>query len=100
VEKGRNPARNRPTVALLKDKMTTANKVTGLLNKRNPHSVELHNLHSLPYIIKVIKSKYVVHTEKMRIVYKILLRKSERDRSLGRFRRRWGEKILKSILNK
>jgi hypothetical protein len=59
------------------------------------HNEELHNLHASQYIIKVTKSSrmmwvgYAACMGEMRNVYKILFRKSEGKRPLGRPRHRW-----------
>jgi hypothetical protein len=56
------------------------------------HNEELHNLYGSPHIIRVIKSRrmrWVGHVARMgetRNIYKILVGKSERKRSLGRQR--------------
>jgi hypothetical protein len=52
------------------------------------HNVELHNLYSLPYIIRTIKSRrmrwvwYVAHMGEIRNAYKILIGKPEEKRLL------------------
>jgi hypothetical protein len=63
------------------------------------HNEELHNLNSVPNIVKVIKSKrmrwvgYVAHTEEVIKIYKILFRRPEGKRPLGRHRHRWEDNI-------
>jgi hypothetical protein len=64
---------------------------------------ELHNLYSSPNIVRVIKSRkmrWAGHVARMwegRGVYRILVGRPERERSLGRPRRRW-EDIIKMNL--
>jgi hypothetical protein len=58
------------------------------------HDEELHNLYSLPSIIWMVKSRRLrcagnVARMKKRNTYRILVRKSEGRRSLGRTRRMW-----------
>jgi hypothetical protein len=66
---------------------------------RKLHNEELHNLYSSPDIIRQIKSrrmKWAGHVARMgeeRKVYKVLVRKSEGKRPLGRPRRRWQDGI-------
>jgi hypothetical protein len=61
---------------------------------RKLHNEELHNLHTSPSIIRIIKSKrvrlvgYVAPMEK-RNAYKLLVGKPQGKRPLGRSRRRW-----------
>jgi hypothetical protein len=61
---------------------------------RRLHNEELHNFYASPNIIRVIKSRrmrwagHVAHMGGMRNVYRILVGKSERKRSLGRPERR------------
>jgi hypothetical protein len=60
---------------------------------------ELHKLHSVPYIITIIKSKgmrragHVARMGENRNAYKILVGKPEGKRPLGRPRRRWVDNI-------
>jgi hypothetical protein len=62
---------------------------------RKLHSEELHILYSSPNIIRQIKSRimrWAGHVARMgeeRNVYRVLMGKPERKRSLGRPRRRW-----------
>jgi hypothetical protein len=62
---------------------------------RKLHNEELHNLHPSPNIIKMLKSRrmrWAVHVERMGAKmnsYRILVRKPEGNRPLGRPRRRW-----------
>jgi hypothetical protein len=63
------------------------------------HNQELHNLHSSPSIIRMIKSRWMrwaVHVERigaMRNAHRILVGKPERKRSLGRQWHRWVDNI-------
>jgi hypothetical protein len=72
---------------------TKRNEVTG--EQRKLSNGELHNLYSLPDIIRQIKSrrmKWVGHVARMgekRKVYKVLIRKPEGKTPLGRLRCRW-----------
>jgi hypothetical protein len=62
---------------------------------RKLHNEELHNLYSSPDIIRQVKSRrmrwagYVARMGEGRKVYKVLVRKPEGKRPLGRPRRRW-----------
>jgi hypothetical protein len=66
---------------------------------RKLHSGELHILYSSPDIIRQIKSRrmrWAGHVARMgegRNVYRVLVGKSEGERSLGRPRRRWEDGI-------
>jgi hypothetical protein len=66
---------------------------------RKLHSDELHDLYSSPNIVRVIKSRrmrWAGHVERMgegRGVYRVLVRRSEGKRPLGRPRRRWEDNI-------
>jgi hypothetical protein len=66
---------------------------------RKPHNEELHNLHSSPIIITMMKSRtmrwagHVARMGPMRNAYGILIRKPEGTRPLGRPRRRWVDNI-------
>jgi hypothetical protein len=66
---------------------------------RKLHSDELHNLHSSPNIVRVIKSRrmrWAGHKAPMgegRGVYSVLVGRSEGKRPLGRPRRRWEDDI-------
>jgi len=63
------------------------------------HNEELHDLYSSPNTVRVIKSRrmrWVGHEARMgekRGVYRVLVRKYESKRSLGRPRRRWEDNI-------
>jgi hypothetical protein len=63
------------------------------------YNEELHNLYSSPVIIRQMKAKrmrWVVHVTRMgeeRIVYKVLVGKTEGKRPLERPRRRWKDGI-------
>jgi hypothetical protein len=66
---------------------------------RTLHNEELHNLYSSSSIIRIIKSRrmrlagHVVRKGEKRNVYRLLLRKSEGKRPLGRLKRRWVDNI-------
>jgi hypothetical protein len=74
-----------------------SDEVTG--EWRKLHSGELHNLYSSPDIIRQIKSRrmrWAGHVARMgegRNVCKVLVRKPEGKRPLGRPRRRWEDGI-------
>jgi hypothetical protein len=63
------------------------------------HNEELHNLYTLPNIISMLKSRrmrwvgHVVHMGAKRNAYRILVRKLEGKRPLGRLRRSWVDNI-------
>jgi hypothetical protein len=71
---------------------------------RKLHSQELHNLYSSPSITRIIKSKtmtwagHVARMGEKRNVYRLLVRKPERKRPLGRPRRRWIDNIKRDLL--
>jgi hypothetical protein len=62
---------------------------------RRLHNEELHNLYASQNIIRMIKSRkwkwtgYVACMGEMKNAYKILVRKPEGKRPLGRITRRW-----------
>ena len=66
---------------------------------RKLHNEELRDLHSLPNIVRVVKSgrmRWVGHVERMgegRGVLRVLVGKPEGKRPLGRPRRRWEDNI-------
>jgi hypothetical protein len=67
---------------------------------RKLHNEELHNLHSTPSIIRIIKSRrmrwagHVARMGEKRHVYRLLVGKSEgKKRPLGRPRRWWIDNI-------
>jgi len=68
-------------------------EVTG--ERRKLHNKELSDLYSLPNIVRVVKSRitrWAGHVARMgqgRGVYRVLVRKPEGKRPLGRPRRRW-----------
>jgi hypothetical protein len=72
-------------------------EVTGEWGKL--HNEELHDLYSLPSIIRIIKSRrmrWVGHVARMgvkRNAYRLLVGKAEGKRPLGRPRRRWVDNI-------
>jgi hypothetical protein len=71
---------------------------------RKLHNEELHNLYYLPSIIRIIKSTrmgWAGHVARMgakRIVYRLLVRKPEGKRPLGRPRRMWIDNIKMDLL--
>jgi hypothetical protein len=66
---------------------------------RKLHNDELHNLYSSPNIVRAIKSRrmrwagHVARLEEGRVVYRVLIGRSEGKRPLGRPRRRWENNI-------
>jgi hypothetical protein len=68
------------------------------------HKEELHDLYSLPSMIRIIKSKrirwagHVARMGEKRNVYRLLVGKTEEKRPLGRSRRRWIDNIKMGIL--
>jgi hypothetical protein len=60
---------------------------------------ELHHLYSSPIVVRVIKSRrmeWAGHVDRLgegRGVYRVLVRKPEGKRPLGRTRRRWEDNI-------
>ena len=72
-------------------------EVTGEWRKQ--HNEELNDLYSLPSIVRVIKSRrmrwagHVARMGQRRGAYRILVRKPEGRRPLGRPRRRWEDNI-------
>jgi hypothetical protein len=64
---------------------------------------ELHNLHSLPNIIRQIKSRsmrwagHVAHMGEGRKVYRVLVRNPKGKRPLGRPRHRWEDGIIMDL---
>jgi hypothetical protein len=70
---------------------------------RKLHNEELHNLYSSPSRMKIIKSRmrwvgHVAGMEEKRNVYRLLVRKPEGKRPLGRPRRRWIDNIKMDLL--
>jgi hypothetical protein len=71
----------------------TRDEVTG--GWRKLHNGELHNLYSSPSIIRMIKLRrmrwagHVTRIGAKRTIYRILVRKPQRNRPLGRHKRRW-----------
>jgi hypothetical protein len=67
------------------------------------HNEELHNLHSSPYISRVIQTRkirwarHVTRVGEMRNAYKILVGQPEGKRPLGRHERRCKYKIRMDI---
>jgi hypothetical protein len=70
-----------------------------LLKKIRLHTV-VNDMYSSPNIVRVIKSRrmrwagHVAHMGKRRGVYRVLVRKPERKRPLGRPRLRWEDNIM------
>jgi len=66
---------------------------------RKLHNEELNDLHCSPNIVRVIKSRrmgwagHVARVGEGRVVYRVLVRKPEGTKSLGRPRRRWEDNI-------
>ena len=65
---------------------------------RKLHNEELSDLHSLPNIVRVVKSRMILagHLARMgegRGVHRVLVGKSEGKRPMGRPRRRWEDNI-------
>ena len=66
---------------------------------RNLHNEELNDLYSSPNTVRVIKSRrmrwagHVARMEEGRGVHRVLVRKPEGKRPLGRPRRRWEDNI-------
>jgi hypothetical protein len=71
---------------------------------RKLHNEELHNLYSSPSIIRIIKSRrmrwagHVARMGEKRNVNRLLVRKPEGKRPLGRPRRRWIDNIKINLL--
>jgi hypothetical protein len=70
---------------------------------RKLHNEELNGLYSLPNIVRVIKSRtmrWAGHVARMgegRGVYRVLVRKREGKRPLGRPRRRWEDNVAMDL---
>jgi hypothetical protein len=70
---------------------------------RKLHNDELHSLYSSQNIVRVIKSRrmrWAGHMARMgegRGIYRVLVRKPEGKRSLGRPRRKWEDNRLREI---
>jgi hypothetical protein len=65
---------------------------------RQLHNEELHDLYSSPSIIRIIKTRrmrWACHVARMgkRNTYRLLVKKPEGKRPLGRLRRRWVDNI-------
>jgi hypothetical protein len=73
---------------------------------RKLHNDELHNLYSSPNITRVIKSRrmrwtgHVVRMGEGRGVYRVLVRRPEGKRPLGRPRRRWEDNAKMDLREK
>jgi hypothetical protein len=70
---------------------------------RKLHNEELHNLHSSPSVIRIIKSRrmrwtgHIARMGKKRNAYKIFVGKPEGTRPLGRYRRTWANNIRMDV---
>jgi hypothetical protein len=70
---------------------------------RELHKEELHDLYSLPSIIRIIKSRrmrWIGHVAQMRAnrnAYRLLVGKPEGKRPLGRPRHRWVDNIRRDL---
>jgi hypothetical protein len=70
---------------------------------RKFHNDELHNLYSLPNIVRVIKSRrmrwagHVLRMGEGRGVYRVLVGRPEGNRPLRRPRRKWEDNIKKDL---
>jgi hypothetical protein len=79
-------------------------RVTG--GWRKLHNEELHNLYSSPSIIRIMKLRrmrwagHVAQIGEKRNVYKLLIRKPEGKRPLGRPKRRWIDNIKMDLLER
>ena len=71
---------------------------------RKLHNEKLSDLYSLPNIVQVVKSRrmrWAGHVARMgegRVVHRVLVRKPEGKRPLGRPRRRWEDNINMELL--
>jgi hypothetical protein len=71
---------------------------------RKLHNEELHNLHTSPSIIRIIKSRrmrlagHMARMGEKRNVYRLLVGKPEGKRLLGRPRRRWIDNIKMDLI--
>jgi hypothetical protein len=71
---------------------------------RKLHNEELHNLHSSPSIIRIMKLRrmrwagHVARTGEKRNVYRLLVERPEGKRPLGRQRHRWIDNIKIDLL--
>jgi hypothetical protein len=73
---------------------------------RKLHNQELHNLHSSPRIIRMIKSRrmrwagHVARIGEKRNVYRILVVKLEGKKPLGRPRTRWVDNVKINLMDR
>jgi hypothetical protein len=71
---------------------------------RKLHNEQLRDLYSSPSIIRIMKARrirwagHVARMEEKRNAYRLLLRKPEGKRSLGRPRRRWLDNIRMDLV--
>jgi hypothetical protein len=70
---------------------------------RKLHNEKLNGLYFLPNIVRVIKSRrlrcagHVARMGEGRVVYRVLVGKSEGKRPLGRPRRRWEDSVMMDL---
>jgi hypothetical protein len=71
---------------------------------RKPHNEEVHDLYSLPSILRIMKlrrMRWAGHVARMgekRNLYRLLVGKPEGKRPLGRPRRRWVDNIRMDLV--
>jgi hypothetical protein len=71
---------------------------------RKLHNKELHDLYSSPSVIRIRKSRrmrwagHVARMGEKRNAYTLLVGKPERNRTIGRLRRRWVDKIRRNLV--
>jgi hypothetical protein len=69
---------------------------------RKLHNQELHDLYSLPNIVRVVKLRmrwtgHAARIGKERVVHSMLVGKPEGKRPLGRPRRKWDDNIMMDL---
>jgi hypothetical protein len=73
-------------------------------NGKKLHNEELHDLYSLPGIIRIMKARrmrwagHVARMGKKRNAYRLLVKKPEGRKPLGRPRRRWSDNIRMDLV--
>jgi hypothetical protein len=73
------------------------------MSRRKLHNDELHSLYSSPNIVRMIKLRrmrwagHVARIGEGRDVYRVLVRRPEGKRPLGRLRRRWEDNIKMNL---